>query len=72
MEKVLRSNGGSGLGVDTSEMRSTQGHSGDAHKPPTPQEWEGVKAAIYDLYVKRDLPLKDVQVEMACRGHIAR
>jgi Clr5 domain len=72
MEKVLPSNGGSDLGVDTSEMRSTQGHSRDAHKPPTPQEWEGVKAAIYDLYVKRDLPLKEVRVEMECRGHIAR
>ena len=66
MEKVLRSNGGSGLGVDTSEM------SRDARKPPTAQEWEGVKAIIYDLYVKQDLPLKDVQVEMARRGHIAR
>ena len=72
MEKVLPSNGGSGLGVDASEMRSTQGRVEDAHKPPTPQEWEGVKAAIYDLYVKQDLLLKDVQVEMACRGHIAR
>ena len=58
--------------VDTSEMSSTQGHSVDAHKSPTPQKWEDAKATIYDLYVKRDLLLKDVQVEMARRGHIAR
>lgn len=72
IEKILRSNDQSGPGVDTSEMGSTQGHSGDTHKAPTPQEWEDVKATLYDLYVKRDLPLKDVQVEMECRGHIAR
>lgn len=49
-----------------------KGHSGDAHKPPTAQEWEDAKVAIYDLYVKRDLHLEDVRVKMACRGHRAR
>lgn len=39
---------------------------------PTLEEWEAVKAAIQELWIKQNLSLKQVQDHMKQQGFIAR